>query len=393
MRALIPVILFGLFFMAAIVAGQYLFEHPGYVLFSYDRYYIEMTLVALLVRLFLLLMVVQLVIYLLRKSFGLFGASRNYFFNKSEASAKKALAEGLSAFALKDWGRAEKLLAGAGHRSGLLATKHLFAALAADAMDDDKKVERHLDALADLEDSDIDGSVDVLKAQLLLNQGEAAQAAALLTEARRKKANDAGLLAMHVKALKDAGDWKGLLELLPKVQKLAVYDDAEFDALLGEAVENALTDAVRESSIEVMHQIWGGIPGKFRKMTTAISAYILVMAEHGASGEAETLLMKHIKKTPVGQWLGLLRRLKLANVVALRDYLQQALKKQPDDTDLLCALGHVACQSGDNLLTAQALSKATEGAARPEDLKILAEAWLALGESQKAALAYRRLTS
>lgn len=386
MRPYLPLILWVLLGCLAVFVGPYLFKEQGYFLFSYGKYYIEATMFSVILVLIGLWFVERVLMVLVRKIAGTTRATRFYFFSKSEGKAKLALHQGLTAFLLKDWARAEKLISVSGKRSGLLESKPMFAAIAADAMGDEDKVLAHL---ATLEGSDAD--TVILKADLLLRQDEVEQAYQLVKPLYDKKAKDQTVFSLYVRILRERQDWEALLDLMPKIEKFGLYSESQQLEFATMVVESALSETARTQTIEAVEQQFKQMPGKLKKQNFAVAAYIAVLANNGDAGQAEKLLLKALKKGEIGDYLALFRKLKLSQPIELNHYLQAELKKNENDPQLLAALGHLAFGCGDHSLAAKALGKAAEYLRDEADLKVLASAYAQAGQHAEAVAVYQKL--
>jgi heme biosynthesis-associated TPR repeat protein len=384
MRPYIPLILAVLLGCLAVFAGSYAFKEQGYVLFSYGKYYVEATLITVMTMLVLLWFVERVLIWLFKKVWGLGSATKMHFFAKGEHKAQLALHQGLTAFLLKDWQRAEKLISESGKRSGLLQTKPLFGAIAADAMGDEDKV---LAYLATLETSDNDSVI--LKAELLTRQGEADQAFELIKPLYDKQGKDDVIMHLYVRILREREGWAELLTLLAKIEKRKLYDDNNYLKFAAMVIENALKQTAKSQSVEAVEQQWKQLPGKLKQHSLAISAYVAVLAANGQQEQAQTLLLKTLKKGQVEDYLPLFRTVRLSQPLPVNQYLQSKLKDDEDNPHLLCALGHLAAGSGDYSLAGKALGKAAPSSIA--DLNVLANAYSQTGQHANAVAVYQKL--
>jgi HemY protein len=386
MKVIFLALCYGLLFSFAIFVGTFIFTEPGYVLVSYGKEYFEMTLITLLLLLFGSWLVLRVIIFTWQKVMGISSATSFYFFSKSERKAREALHQGLTAFLLKDWSRAEKLLSASGDRSGLLESKHMFAAVAADAAGDDDKVLVHLNAL---DDDEVDTAL--LKADLWLRRGEYEEASEILSPLFAKKPKDDAVLILYVRLLGEMQDWQALLVLLPQIEKQAIYDEKQLNTFAYKVVDQALTQTVLTQSVEAAEQQWKQLSGKMKKQSYAISAYVGVLAANGHSEQAGSLLLKTLKRSSLQDYLPVFRQVTFSQPLALNKYLQGELKNDEDNPQLLCALGHLAAASGDHTLATKALAKAVQRAPVAEDLRVLANTYSDLGENGKAVAIYQKL--
>jgi heme biosynthesis-associated TPR repeat protein len=386
MRPFLPLIIVVLLCCSALFFGGFLFDTEKYVMLSYGKFYVKATLFSSLLMLAGLWIAVRLVIFSVKKTLGVVSSTRSYFFSKGEKKAREDLRQGLTAFLLQDWGRAEKLISGAGENSGLPESRHLFAAAAADALGDDERVQAHL-LHVDPDDKD----VTLFKADLLLKQNEPEQAQAVLQPLYEKKPKDAAIFSLYVKILTELPQWDELLAMLGKIDKAGIYADAQFTAFSLQVVDNALRETAHSKTIAAVEQQWNKLPGKLKKRHDILSAYLVVLAANGKSEQAETLLLKALKKASVTDFMTVFRLARFSQPTALHEYLHNALKNNENDPQLLYALGHLAARSDDHVLASKALAKAVEHQPLKADLQVLADSYSRMGEHARAVGVYKQL--
>lgn len=388
MRALMTILAWGLLFAGALVGLTYVYENPGYVMIAVGKGYVEMTLLTLLVWLVGIWLVMRTVVFVFSRIWRLKSQTSFYFFNKSEKKAQLALRQGLTAYLLGDYKRAEQLLSGSGKHSGLLEHKHMFAAAAADANGDDGKVLMHLNAL-DEDDSD----TVLLKAKLMLNRHEWSMAHELVEPLYKSKPKEDAVLRVYIETLEGKEDWQTLLSMLPLVEKRKLFDEQALSDFTAKVVRGALFDTAQKQNFDAAEQQFNTLPGKLKKQDSAIGAYVQLLLENGRGEQAQTVLVKAMKKSSVEAFMPLFRAVRFDQVIELNKFLQSALKKDENDPHLLRALGYVAAGRGDWGLVVNSMSRTLGPGSDINDLKTLAKAYSELGDSQNALAIYQKLQS
>jgi uncharacterized protein HemY len=251
-------------------------------------------------------------------------------------------------------------------------------------MGDEDKV---LAYLATLETSDNDSVI--LKAELLTRQDEADQAFELIKPLYDKQGKDDVIMHLYVRILREREGWAELLTLLAKIEKRKLYDDNNYLKFAAMVIENALKQTAKSQSVEAVEQQWKQLPGKLKQHSLAISAYVAVLAANGQQEQAQTLLLKTLKKGQVEDYLPLFRTVRLSQPLPVNQYLQSKLKDDEDNPHLLCALGHLAAGCGDYSLAGKALGKAAPSSIA--DLNVLANAYSQTGQHANAVAVYQKL--
>jgi HemY protein len=207
----------------------------------------------------------------------------------------------------------------------------------------------------------------------------------------QKKPKDDGVFSLYVDVLHGNEDWETLLGLLPLIEKRKGLSESEFVDFATNVVSKALMSTARLQTFEQAQQLFNQLPGKLKKQDYAVSAYVELLQANGKGGEAESVLLKAMKKSSVGAYLPLFRQVKFDQVVELNKYLQTLLKKDESDRDLLTAVGYIAAGRGDWSLVTKVLSRTVGPDSKVEDLKVLANAYCELGDSQNAVKVYQKL--
>lgn len=390
MRPYLWLIFYALICCLAIFAGAYLFEEEGYVLLSYGKYYVEATIIGFILGLLLLWLLLRLSIGLVKRIFHAKRTATAFFSSKKSAKADQAFKQGITAFLQQDWATAEKLLAGAPGKGELAQSRHLVAAVAADAMGEQNRAFEHLVALEEgNKTSDIDSSL--IKAELLTKQQAFDEATQVLEPLLKKKPKNPAILASYIKLLQAQHHWPALLVLLPRVEKLAVFDEQQQAAFSLLVLNNVLTVTAKGESVAAVEAQWKKLPGKLKKRDDAIAVYIGILASHGHGEKAETLLLKTLKKAPLEHFLNLFQQGCFSHSIKLSGYLQAELKKDEQNPQFLAALGYLALASEDDALAIKTLGKVYQTHPELVDLWSLADAYARLGEKSQAVAIYQKL--
>ena len=384
MRKYLPLVLIIIAICLATLAGTYLFEQPGYIKIAYGDSYIETTILSF----GLVLIALWLLDKFLAKLWGLFGYRRK--------RAENILNMGLSAYLLKDWTRAEKLLSKEGPKGQLPQARKLFAALAASKLGKTDKVTEHLASF----DSK-DPHAKLLTVELLLENGQVDEAYQQISPLFIKKPRDNAFLSLFVRTLQAKGQWDELLEALPRVAKQELFDEQQFDVFAEQTIRNALVQTGVKHTFAEVEQQWKKIPNKFKKPSYAQAIYIEQLATNQQGEQAEKLLLKLLKKGDIADYLPLLRTSSFTHTGQLNQFIQKSLKTEQNNIGMLCALGYLAINNSDYPLAAKALEKAYEVQTQltaseqqilsKADLMVLVDAYARTAQHAKAVLVFQHI--
>ncbi|MFT4929025.1 MAG: HemY protein [Phenylobacterium sp.] len=374
----------------SIFAGAYLLEKEGYVLVSYGQHYVEATLFGFILALVLLWASIRLLIAIIKRIFSLKASTSSFFSGKRTRQANAAFQQGLNAFLMQDWARAEKLFVAAGNKGELVESRQLYAAVAADAMGEEEKAFEHLAALT-TSDSTADTDVALIKAQLLLKQQEPEEAALIIKPLYKQSPKNEAVFSSYLKVLQALKDWPELLALYSKVEKSAILTEQQFNEWYLMVLKNALVSSIQKDTLSGAEALWKGLPGKIKKRADVLAIYIGVLDSHGGTEQAETLLLKSLKKNPIADFLPLFRQQCFSHSTVMSSYLQQQLKADENNPELLCALGYLAAASDDYILASKALAKVVQTHPQQVDLWLLADVYTRAGDTNNALATYQLL--
>ena len=156
--------------------------------------------------------------------------------------AQDQLARGLLALDAGDWAMGERLLGRSAHDSDKPVLHYLGAARAAQQQGAQERRDRWLE-LASEQPAGADAAVLMTRAELLVAEGQYAQALALLREVEALGPEQPRALALQAQASAGMRDWNAVRELLPRLRKTRALSAVAIDALELRAQADALVAA------------------------------------------------------------------------------------------------------------------------------------------------------
>ena len=121
-----------------------------------------------------------------------------------------------------------------------------------------------------------------------------------------------------------------------------------------------------------LKQNWKSLPRNTRQDPAQQAAYIQQLIDQGMHGDAELALVEYQKSAPHPLLIPMFKLLKLPNPTPAIKTLENWLKQDGLNVELLSALGHIAFNANDKLLAEKALAKAIKLGNRQEDLVLMA---------------------
>lgn len=274
--------------------GLWLLQDPGYVLLSWHRTGLEMSLWVAALLWFCSVLIALLMMELLISVLGLNSGWARWTQRRNSERSLRSFQEGSVSFERGDWRRAERLLFTAARLSPAPLPAFLAAAHAAAHGQAFDRAEQYL-VLAEEHGNRL--AVGLARARLLLAAGRWEQAAVFLARLQDKYRRDDSVLMLRVDALTRLEKWGELAELLPLLQKRSPAEEVHFSALERRANREVLSwmahAAGRVDRAYVAKKLrvyWEALPRRLRADDTLVAAYAHELIKTGGDDVAASLL-------------------------------------------------------------------------------------------------------
>lgn len=242
---MLRVLLLFILLMAGIVIGPIVAGHQGYVLIQTDNYNIETSVTGLVIILIVALIVLFILESLLRRIFRTGASTRRWFVGRKNHRARRHTKAALMKLAEGDYRQVEKLLTRNADDADQPVVNYLLAAEAAQQRGDDMRANQHLERAMEAADKDqLPVDITRVRLQLARNENHAARHGVdhLLDIAPRHPE----VLRLAEQAFVRTRAWQALLDILPAMRKVRVYEEAQIDALSYQAY-TGLMDQIMEN--------------------------------------------------------------------------------------------------------------------------------------------------
>jgi len=253
----------------AVVLGIKVEQDPGYALFVYKQWSVEMPLWLS----FVLAAVVLVIFYCAVRfidNFKLYGSYvRVWNRQRKRNYAHKMLCRGLIELIEGHWQSAEKYLLLKVKRSETPLVNYLMAAKAAQAQGHHEKRDEYL-RLAHSVNPDAKIAIGLTKAELQLDQQQLEQALATLKHLRQLSPKHNYILQALYRLNLELKDWPHLKEMLPLLHKAKFFDQEQYVELEGQVYEGLLLDALNSDALQ---EIWKAASRQVRKHRQVVQAY------------------------------------------------------------------------------------------------------------------------
>ena len=267
-------------------------QDPGYVLIAWGDVSYEMSVwtgILLLLAAFAvgsLALAIVRELRLFRRRIGAWRKGRNIDLSLSQAT------RGMIAYNEGYWARARKLLGQAAQRSDNSVVFYLFAARASHALGQQRDSEQMLAKAAEAGGGAATAAA-LTRAELQLAEGDAEACLATLLQSGDALNHPSGL-RLQMAVYRQLGSWLQLRDLLPRLQKARILDNAEMQGLQLE-VYTQLLDQCGDNEGEVAN-LWRTIPKLLASNESIAQSYVQALVRSGEQSTAEAFLRTALRK-------------------------------------------------------------------------------------------------
>lgn len=279
----------------SVFAGLKIAEDPGYAIFAYRYWTVEMPLWFAILCLFVGL----LVLYFILRFFDAVDSSwiswKNWLAlrrkNKSYSKTNRGLLELIEA----NWKNAETLLMEGVDQSDAPLINFLAAAKAAHEQKSYEKRDLYLRRAYDLSPQ-THTAVGLMQAELQIKQGKLDQALATLNRLHTQEPKQVLVLKLLERVYVHLGDWKNVLKLIPLLYKTKQLTAEQMSLLEVKAYKELLSATRKSIMSQSAKDIWREIPKKLQKNPDLVCCYVKQLQRYPDTNvEIEDLIQKTLK--------------------------------------------------------------------------------------------------
>lgn len=279
--------------------GLKLAADPGYALFSYHNWSVEMPLWFAVLSFILLLCVLYFVLHFLESIDLSLYRFKNWLRwrrkNKSYSKTNRGLVELVEG----SWRNAEHYLLEGVARSDAPLINYLALAKTAHEQHAYDRRDSYLRKAYDVAPQ-AEIATGLTQARLQLSQGQLEQALATLKHLYSLVPKQVQVLQLLKNLYMQLGDWSKVIRLLPNLRKTKIITSTQAIELEKTCYEELLRAAAnaKTSDKTAIQKIWGTIPSKFQKDSDVLSIYAEYrLNDPSYADELELLVRKALKKS------------------------------------------------------------------------------------------------
>jgi HemY protein len=275
--------------------GVIISQDPGYALFSYGHWTVEMPL---WLSAFLIIFIIALSLFSIWFIKTLFSGSdkvKLWWKKHQENTARLQTYKGFLALAEGRWKNAEHYLIQSASHSDTPLINYLAAAEAAEEGNSPERRDRYLQLALDV-GAGSDMAVRLTQAQLQFKHGELEESVRNLQRLHIDAPKHPKVLRLLCTLYEAMLDWPALYTLLPECRKTQVLSK-EALTRLEKKIYPALLPTYAGKGLKALLTFWQQSPGSIQSDPTIVGDYVKLLAQHSANNEVEAILRTTLKKT------------------------------------------------------------------------------------------------
>lgn len=274
--------------------GVIISQDPGYALFSYGHWTVEMPL---WLSAFLIILIITMALFTIWFIKTLFSGSDNiklWWKKHRENTARLQTYKGFLALAEGRWKNAEQYLIQSASHSETPLINYLSAAKAAEEGNSPERRDHYLQLALDVgAGSDI--AIRLTQAQLQFKHGELEESVRNLQRLHINAPKHPKVLRLLCTLYEAMLDWPALYSLLPECRKTQALSK-EALIRLEKKIYPALLPTYADKGLKALMAFWRQSPDYIQSDPAMVCDYVKLLTQQSANNEAEALLKTTLKK-------------------------------------------------------------------------------------------------
>jgi HemY protein len=371
--------------LAAVFFGYRLTEIEGRVIIDFSGTIVQASLLGSFIILLVSLLVLWVLWWVIRRLFRLATGSKTWLGKLSKRQQNQAFYQSINAMLMNDQTQARKLIRKT-TKGDFQGTNYLIAAELERQAGEIQQAQAYL--IQAMDNPKAEPLALMKQAELCLSSGQSEEAMNLLSNVEGKIRESKAFVVLKLNVLEGLNDWEQI-QVVAKENKKLLGDDyftwskqwttGEFAAIASKHGANALKTH------------WQQLGRADRKDQANQLTYLQLLIDQGQSSEAEKELVAIAGKQSHESYWQLFKQLNHPNPSLALKFIEQEIKKQPQNADLYSVLANLAYNMKDYELANKAVSKALELDNKPTDQALLACILEKENDFEKANALYKGL--
>lgn len=330
--------------LLAVWLGVLMHQQSGYVLIGFSHWRVEMS-----AWLALLILVLSFLLFygLWRFISGAYHLPHRYQqwrYQRREHKSLQCLERGVCALLEGQWKQAEHHFLKAAEMEELRFVGYLGAAKAAQEEQNRDRRDAYLQKAGEKKTKEQALALGITQASWQLESEQWQPALLTLTQTSALAPKNPLILLGMKRVYVALQQWGSVKDLLPKLQKTQVMDEAKFLELQLQVYGVLLARSAESLQYAPLKNRWDAIPKALREQPQLLSLYIRYLLRLQQTEEAERLLKVQLKKTKDPQLLELYAQLASADSAKQLQRAEGWLTDEPNNPALLFCLGQLCAR-------------------------------------------------
>jgi HemY protein len=287
-----------IFLIVTVWLGVQIKRDPGYALFAYGHWSLEMPLWFMIFALIVILTLLHHLFRFIQGASNLNKRWQNWLSARRLQATRRKMVRGFIDLTEGRWEEAEGLLTSVAKRSDAPVLNYLAAARAAHEQGAYVRRDDYLRAAHESAGEKGEMAVSLTQAQLQLGHKQFEQALATLTHLRSMMPHHPYVLRLLKILYVELQEWQHLIDLLPDLRRYKVFKPMELDELETDIFSKQLQALSQEANPRKAGVFWQSLPRHAQQSVELIKIYVSFLLSHGDAVEAERLITHTLKK----QW-------------------------------------------------------------------------------------------
>lgn len=352
--------------LAALFFGYKVGEIEGRIIYDLPGVVLQTSLLGTLIILIVSILVLILVSYFVLKLIRVANGSRNWLGFRAKRMQTDAFYQCINAMLINDQQSALKLIRKTA--SGDFQGSQLL--IAAELEKQAGQTQQAQAFLIQAQDNPKTKDLSLFKqAELSLQNGKAQDAMTHLSCVEGKLRKNKAFVNLKLKVLEGLNDWPQIYSFARENKKL-IGDD--YYTWAQQWTSGEFASIASKEGINALKSHWQQMSRAQRKDQANQLAYLQLLIDHGLSADAEVELVNIASKQSNRSYWLLFKQLNHPSPSKAMQFIEQAIKKSPEDAELYSVLANLAYNSNDMELAHKAVAKALELDNKPADRALLA---------------------
>lgn len=278
----------------ATAIGIWVKQDPGYALFAYRNWTIEMPLWVSAVLFMMAVILTLTLLWLINTLFLSSGRIKKWWKKHQEQTARLQTYRGLLELAEGRWQKAERLLKNSAKHNETPLINYLSAAKAAEESNAPERRDHYLQLAFDAS-AGSNTLVRLTQAQLQLKHGELDRSVENLERLYKETPKHPKVLKLLCTLYEAMNDWQALLGLLPALYKTKVLPQETLTDL-EQKIYQALLPVYSEKGLNSLLDFWKRAGTSVKQNPFIVCDYVYCLIKHQAQKEGEAVLRLSLKQ-------------------------------------------------------------------------------------------------